>query len=580
MTDRTSVPWRRLFSLARPEYRLLLAATMALLVSTGLSLAYPQIVRWMVDLVAEQADTDMLDRAAVWLVVLFLVQAVFGMMRAWLFTVAGERVVARLRRDLFDAVIHQEIAFFDETRTGELTNRLAADTTVLQNTVTVNLSMGLRFTLSVIGGIVMLTWMSPTLTALTMAVVPVVAVGASWFGRVIRRLSTQVQDALAVSSTVAEEAISGVRTVRAFAAEEKERVRYAASVDESYRLAARRAFAYGAFLGVAGFAGYAAVAVVVWFGGRMVIDGTLTLGDLTAYLLYTLTVAMSLGALAGLYSDFMRAAGASERVFELLDHDQGIEGRGGDRVGVLDGALVLDDVSFSYPSRPDVVVLDGVNLSVSPGEVVALVGPSGSGKSTLASLLLRFYDPSQGEILVDGRALRELDPTGLRRQVGIVSQEPTLFASSIADNIRYGCTEASDEAVRRAARAANAEGFIDAFPEGFDTLVGERGVRLSGGQKQRVAIARALLKDPRILLLDEATSALDAENEYLVQEALDRLMACRTTLVIAHRLSTIQGADRVVVLKSGRVQEQGTHQDLLAQRGLYHRLVQRQFTLG
>jgi ABC transporter fused permease/ATP-binding protein len=577
MADRGGVPWRRLGALARPEIKTLAVATVALLISSGLTLVYPQVVSWLVDLLDKQGDPRQLDQTAGWLLALFFVQAAFAMVRAWLFTVAGERVVARLRKELFEAVIRQEIAFFDATRTGELTNRLASDTAVLQNTVTVNLSMALRFTMGVIGGVAMLAWMSPTLTGVALLTVPVVAVGASLFGRMIRTLSVAVQDALADSTSVAEEALSGVRTVRAFANEGAEVERYAEAVDRSYELAARRAFAYGGFQGVAGFAGYAAIALVVWYGGRMVVAGDMSLGDLTAFLLYTLTVAMSLGALAGLYGDFMRAIGASERVFELLDRTRGIETRGGELLGEVHGAVSLEDVRFSYPSRPDVPVLDGLSLEVKPGQVVAIVGPSGAGKSTIAALLLRLYDPSSGRILLDGRELTGLDADDLRRHVGIVSQEPILFATSIADNIRYGRPEATDAEVRAAAEAANAVGFIDAFPEGFGTMVGERGVQLSGGQKQRVAIARALLKDPRILVLDEATSALDAENEHLVQEALERLMRGRTTFVIAHRLSTIQGADRVVVLEKGRVVEQGSHAELVAKGGLYHRLVERQF---
>ncbi|HET6346398.1 MAG TPA: ATP-binding cassette domain-containing protein, partial [Myxococcota bacterium] len=332
------------------------------------------------------------------------------------------------------------------------------------------------------------------------------------------------------------------------------------------------------FSGGATFAGYSAVAIVLWYGGHLVIEHRMTLGDLTAFLLYTLIVAFSLGTLASLWTDFMRAIGASERVFELLERTPAMSEDVGAALDDVRGEVRYDAVSFTYPSRVDAPVLDSVSLHLSPGEVVALVGPSGGGKSTIAALLLRLYDVSAGSITLDGHDLRTLSPSWLRRQVGSVAQEPVLFSCSVADNIRYGKATATDEEVRAAANAANAHAFIERFPQGYDTPVGERGVQLSGGQKQRIAIARAVLKNPRILVLDEATSALDAESEHLVKEALDRLMKGRTTLVIAHRLSTVKDAHRVVVVEHGRVVQSGTHQALMAQQeSLYRRLVERQF---
>lgn len=581
MSEMASPPvsWRRLAELARPQAGVLAWATLALLVSSGMSLVYPQAIRLLVDTVVQKGDLAALNQASMLLVVTFFVQSVFAMLRAWLFTLAGERVVTDLRKDLYRAIIGQDIAFFDTSRTGELTSRLSSDTAVLQNTVTVNVSMLLRYILGAIGGVVLLVYTSPTLAGLAMLVVPFVAVGASFYGRWVRKLSKEVQDALARSSEVAEETFSGVRTVRAFAREGWEVERYTRSVEESYTLASRRAFAYGLFQGGIGLAGYLAIALVLWVGGRLVLDPTsgLSLGDLTAFLAYTLLVAMSLGALSGLWGDFMRAFGSSARVFELLDRAAPLEGSAGAPVDAVAGSIRFDHVRFAYPSRSDVTVLEDFDLEVSPGQLIALVGPSGAGKSTVAGLVMRFYDAAAGRVLIDGRDIRELDPRSLREHIGVVSQEPILFATSIADNIRYGRPDATDAEVESAARAANAHEFILHFPDGYRTQVGERGVRLSGGQKQRIAIARAILKDPRVLVLDEATSALDAQNEKLVQEALDRLMKGRTTLVIAHRLSTVQGADRIVVLDGGRVVEQGTHAELVASRGLYHQLVQRQF---
>jgi ATP-binding cassette subfamily B protein len=522
-----------------------------------------------------------LDRTLVVLLGVFVLVGVFGFVRAWLFTLAGERVVARLRRDLYASVVRQEIGFFDAQRTGELVNRLAADTGVLQNSVTVNISMALRFALQAVGALAVLAWTSWRLTALMLGVVPIVVVGAVVFGRTVRSLSKQTQDALAAASAVAEETFSNMRTVRSFAREEQEISRYAARVDEAFERGRSLAVAYGSFQGLAGFAAYAAIALVLWYGGRLVIGDAggagMSVGDLTSFMLYTLFLAFALGGLSGLYGDFNRAVGASTRVFELLDRPPGVTTPDGARPERCDGHVVFDGVDFQYPTRADAPVLRGVDLTLAPGRVLALVGASGSGKSTVAQLLARFYDPAGGTVTLDGRDLRALDPAWLREQVGAVAQEPVLFAASLAENIRYGRPDATDAEVEAAARAANADGFVRAFPDGYATMVGERGVRLSGGQKQRIAIARALLKDPRILVLDEATSALDAESEHLVQEALERLMVGRTVLVIAHRLSTVKDADEVVVLDAGRVVERGTHASLLETDGPYRRLVERQF---
>ncbi|QAT82630.1 efflux ABC transporter permease/ATP-binding protein [Corallococcus coralloides] len=572
----SGVTGRRLLALARPELGTLLVATVFLFISSGASLVYPQGVRILIDEALNAKNRGLIDKAALVMLAVFLVQGVATAVRFYLFTNAGERVVMRLRQDFFRRLMDQEVAFFDTRRTGELTSRLASDTTVLQNTVSANISQGLRNAVQALGGIVLLFYTSPSLTFLMLAIVPVVAVGGMVYGRRVRGLSRNVQDALAKASEVAEESLSGMRTVRSFAAEPSEVARYGNAVRNAYEVARNRARQSAAFMGGASSAGYIAAVVVFWYGGRLVVDGELSVGALTSFLIYTMLVAVSLGSLADLWADFMRASGAAERVFELMDRAPAIPANEGERPDTVEGRVELRGVHFAYPTRPDVAVLQGIDLTVNAGEVVAVVGSSGAGKSTLAALLSRFYDPLQGELRLDGRPLKSLDPSWLRRHVGMVAQEPLLFSCSIADNIRYGRPDATDAQVEAAAKAANAHDFIQRFPDGYRTEVGERGVQLSGGQKQRVAIARAVLKDPRILILDEATSALDSESEHLVKDALDRLMQGRTTLIIAHRLSTVANAQRVLVMEHGRVVQSGTHSTLMTQDGLYRRLVERQ----
>ena len=568
----------RVLALARPQWRALALGTVFLVVGSAAGLVFPQLARGILDGALESGDRATVDRTAALLMLAFVVQGIAVTLRYWLFTQAGERIVVDLRRRLYEAVLAQEIAFFDERRTGELLSRLSADAAVLQNAVSVNISMALRNVVMAVGGLALLLWTSWELGLIMLAVVPPVVLGSVVFGRYVRRIAREAQDQLAVAGEVAEETLSGVRTVRSFTREPEESRRYGSAVEGYFAVARRQIRLVAWFMGAMSIAGYGAIAVVLWAGGRRVVDGAMSVGDLTQFILYTLLVAASVAVLGNLYADFVKARGASQRVFELLDRVPAIRLRGGARPADCAGRVELEDVVFAYPGRPDAPVLRGLSLVAEPGERVAIVGASGAGKSTLAALLRRFYDVDAGAVRVDGHDVRELDPEWLRTHVGIVDQEPMLMSTTIAENIRYGRPDASDDEVRRCAADANAAEFIERFPDGWATMVGERGVQLSGGQKQRVAIARALLRDPAILILDEATSALDADSEHVVQQALERLMVGRTTLVIAHRLSTIRTADRIVVLDNGQVRESGTWDQLIAADGTFTRLVARQAT--
>ena len=499
---------KRLLGLIKPHWKGLTVATISLLFGSGIALLYPQAARIAIDdIIAEGAVGD-LKMIGLGLLGLFVIQSIFVSVRYYLFTVIGDRIVTDLRMRLFSSILAQEMGFFDDNRTGELTSRLTSDTQALQSAVTTNVSMSLRYGVQAIGGVVVLFFTSLKLSLVMIFAVPTVIGIAVYYGRVLRKISRDVQDKIADSTSVAEESVGGIRTVRSFAREEHENERYDEEIEESFEHAKKRATLGAFFGGGISFLGYATIAVILWFGSSMVIEGTMSPGELTAYILYTLFVAFALGVLSGLWTDFMKAVGAGERVFQLIDRLPKMETRD----DALDtppavGQVTFEDVTFRYPTRPEIKALDGVSFQIKPDEKVALVGPSGSGKSTVANLLARFYDPQDGAVKVDDVDIREYDPDTLRSAIGMVSQEPVLFSGTVRDNVEYGSLGATEEQIIAALDKAHAWGFVSEFPDGLDTIIGERGVRLSGGQKQRVAIARAILKDPVMLVLDEATSA-------------------------------------------------------------------------
>lgn len=577
---------RRLGALIRPYRGRWVLATVALVFGGITNLVLPQPVRLAIDEALTHRDLSRLEVFA-WIAMAgFVVLGVATVFRHYLMSWLGNRVVTDLRKKTFAHLLRFPPGWFHERKTGELVSRLTDDIGAIQTTVGSELSMALRSALSAVGGLVMLFFTSPALAGLTLVLVPPLSILSVRIGRRIRKQARAMQDELAAANASLKEAVSAIETVQVFTAEGLEEARYAKRIEGSFEASLSLAWARGVFVGAVEIAAFGAVTALLYLGAVQVLDGDLTAGAMTTFLIYTLMVATSLATLANLWGNLQRAMGATERVFELLDEVPQIRDPdlplpfppGGAEADArrARGHLRFERVRFAYPARPTETVLDEVDFEVKPGETLALVGRSGAGKSTIAALIQRFWDPSQGNVAIDGVDLRRVRLADLRRDMATVAQDPVLFSGTLRDNIRYGRPDAKDDEVARAVRDAGLEVFIQRLPDGLDTLVGERGVKISGGERQRVAIARALLADPAVLVLDEATSHLDVDNERLVQEALDRLMVNRTTVVIAHRLSTVRGASQILVIDRGRVVERGRHDELLARGGVYADLVRRQ----
>lgn len=570
----------RLFSFIKPQRHAFAAGLFFLLISSLTTLVFPALLGDLLDL-AIQGTVNQINRLGLILLAVFLANATFSYFRIILFAVVTERTLATLRQTTYSHLIRLPMAFFASRRVGELNSRISADIAVLQETFTETLAHFIRQVVIIIGGVSLLAIISYKLTLFMLAIVPVIAVLATFFGSFIRKLSKEAQAKVAESNTIVEETLQAIANVKAYANEMVEVIRYKRKTNEVLTIALRGARWRGLFVSFIFFALFGAVVGVIWYGVYLVNQGEgITSGDLFKFVLYTVFIAGSISGLADLYSQLQKALGATENLLDILDEQPEPLSDHSRPAVRLRGEIRFINVSFSYPSRKDVPVLKSVSLKVNQGEQVALVGPSGSGKSTLTSLLFRFYEPQQGLILIDGEDIKNIDLHDLRNNMAIVPQEVLLFGGTIRENIEYGRPGALDDEIKEAAAKANALEFIETFPEKFQTLVGERGIQLSGGQRQRIAIARAILKDPAILILDEATSSLDSESEQLVQEALEKLMQGRTSIIIAHRMSTIRKAKNIIVLDHGRVIESGTHDELMQREGgVYHKLVTLQIDL-
>lgn len=568
-----------IFKYLRPYRSVFITGLVFIGLSSGTTMAFPYLLKKLIDS-AHGALTGPFaygpGTIALIMIVVLSVQMIFSFLRIYLFTYVGENAVADMRKEIYRHILTMPMDFFAQRRVGELSSRITADVSQIQDAITSMLAELLRGVLTLIIGVVLIMCISVKMTALMLSVVPVIVIVALIFGKFIRKLSRQAQDKLAESGTVVQETLQGIGNVKSFSNEWYEIDRYNKSISGLVRLAISNGRFRGLFVSFMLFSVFGAIVLVVWYGAGLMQKGLLSFGDLTAFVVYTAFVGGTMAGFAELFSQFQKTIGATQRVRELLKEPLENVSVTNDPVyeeNRLHGNVSIQHLAFSYPSRKEINVIKDLSLDARSGQQIAIVGPSGAGKSTIVSLLLRFYEPDKGKILFDGRDASTIPLSQFRKQVALVPQDILLFGGTIFENIAYGRPDATLEEVQAAARKANAHDFISAFPEGYYTVVGERGIKLSGGQRQRVAIARAILKDPVILLLDEATSALDSESEILVQEALQNLMKNRTSFVIAHRLSTIRNADCIIVLEDGRVKESGTHQELInIDEGLYKNL--------